>query len=140
MAVKGGDKAASLHKSRIVRLHACRSQIASSSPRSERHEHRRRSRHGADARKSAFPGSLGSSAFSGAFQPEPDADDNRARIIDTTATQHPPTSSLQVLDCATGEVVWASKRQFGCTLTMDTPDLRSKVQNVVIFEAWGAAC
>ena len=40
----------------------------------------------------------------GPFQPEPDADDDRMRIIDATPHK-PPTSSLQVVDSATGKVV-----------------------------------
>ena len=69
----------------------------------------------------------------GPFQPEPDADDDRMRIIDATSHK-PPTSSLQVVDAATGEVVRGNERRGTGPLTDSNADLRPKVADVVILK------
>ena len=69
----------------------------------------------------------------GPFQPEPDADDDRIRIID--ATPHKPsTSSLQVVDPATGEVVRGNERRGTCSLTDSNADLRPKAADVMTLK------
>ena len=69
----------------------------------------------------------------GPFQPEPDADDYRVRIIDAKAHK-PPTSSLQVVDSATGEVVRGNKRRDTCSLTEPNADLRPKAADVITLK------
>ena len=69
----------------------------------------------------------------GPFQPEPDADDDRMRIIDATPHK-PPTSSLQVLDSATGEVVRGNERRGTGPLTDSNADQRPKVADVVTLK------
>lgn len=69
----------------------------------------------------------------GPFQPEPDADDDRRRIIDATPHK-PPTSSLQVVDSATGEVVRGNERRGTCSLTDSNADLRPKAADVMMLK------
>ena len=69
----------------------------------------------------------------GPFQPEPDADDHRMRIIDVTSHK-PPTSSLQVVDAATGEVVRGNERRGTGPLKDSNADQRPKVADVVILK------
>ena len=66
----------------------------------------------------------------GPFQPEPEADDDRMRIIDATPHK-PPTSSLQVIDSATGEVVRGNERRGTGPLTDSNADQRPKMEDVV---------
>ena len=69
----------------------------------------------------------------GPFQPEPDADDDRMRIIDATPHK-PPTSSLQVVDSATGEVVRGNERRGTGPLMDSNADRRPKVEDVVTLK------
>ena len=69
----------------------------------------------------------------GPFQPEPDANDDRTRIIDA-APHKPPTSSLQVIDSATGEVVRGSEQRGTGPLTDSGADRRPKVEDVVTLK------
>jgi len=69
----------------------------------------------------------------GPFQPEPDADDDRMRIIN--ATPHgPPTSSLQIVDSATGQVVRGHEQRGTCRLTVSNAGRRPKVEDVVTLK------
>lgn len=67
------------------------------------------------------------------FQPEPDADDDRMRIIDATPHK-PPTSSLQVVDSATGEVVRGNGQRGTGPLTDSNVDRRPKAEDVVTLK------
>lgn len=68
------------------------------------------------------------------FQPEPDAEDDRVRIIDP-GSHKPPTSSLQVIACATGEVVRGVWHYSGIApLTSGNADRRPKVDDLVTLE------
>ena len=69
----------------------------------------------------------------GPSQPEIDTNDDRMRIIDA-APHRPPTSSLQVVDSATGEVVWGNERRGTGPLTDSTADQRPKVADVMILK------
>ena len=69
----------------------------------------------------------------GPFQPEPDADDHRMRIIDATPHK-PPTSSLQVVNSATGEVVRGNERRGTGPLTDSNTDQRPKLADVVTLK------
>lgn len=69
----------------------------------------------------------------GPFQPEPDADDDRMRIIDATPHKS-PTSSLQVVDTATGEVVQETKKRGTGPLIDYNTDQRPKTKDVVILK------
>lgn len=69
----------------------------------------------------------------GPFQPEPDADDDRMRIIDATPHK-PPTSSLQVVDSATGEVVRGNEQRGTGLLTDSKADRRLKAEDVVTLK------
>jgi len=69
----------------------------------------------------------------GPFQPEPDADDHRMRIIHATPHK-PPTSSLQVVNSATGEVVRGNERRGTGPLTDSNADQRPKVDDVVTLK------
>ena len=66
----------------------------------------------------------------GPFQPEPDAIDDRMRIIDATPHK-PPTSSLQVVDYATGEVIRGNERRGTGPLTDSNADRRPKMDDVI---------
>lgn len=66
----------------------------------------------------------------GPFQPEPDLDDDRMRIIDA-APHKPPTSSLQVIDSATGEVVRGNEQRGTGPLTDSNAERRPKVEELV---------
>lgn len=70
----------------------------------------------------------------GHFQPEPDADDDRLRILD--ATPHiPPTSSLQIVESSTGKVIRGNKKQSGVAALMDSnADQRPKVKDLVTLK------
>ncbi|KAK7739078.1 hypothetical protein SLS62_011323 [Diatrype stigma] len=64
------------------------------------------------------------------FQPE-EADDSRARIIDDSASPA-PTSSLQILDVSTGDVVGEVREpEPRGGLTDSNDDRRPKLQNLV---------
>ena len=67
----------------------------------------------------------------GPFQPEPDADDGRIRIID--ATPHQP-SSLQVVDSMTGGVVREYKQSSIGPLMDSNADRRPKAEYLVILK------
>ncbi len=69
----------------------------------------------------------------GPFQPEPDAGDDRMRIIDATPHK-PPTSSLQIVDSVTGEVVRGNKRHGTGPLRDSKADRRPKAENVVTLK------
>lgn len=69
----------------------------------------------------------------GPFQPEPDAGDDRMRIIDATPHK-PPTSSLQVVDSATGEVVRGNEQRSTGPLTDSNADRRPKAENLVTLK------
>ena len=69
----------------------------------------------------------------GPFQPEPESDDDRMRIIDATPHK-PPTSSLQVIDSATGEVVQGNERRGTGPLTDSNADQRPKMEDVVTLK------
>jgi len=73
----------------------------------------------------------------GPFQPKPDADDHRMRIIHATPHK-PPTSSLQVVNSATGEVVRGNERRGTGPLTDSNADQRPKVDDGDV-EAWSAS-
>ncbi|KAL8754668.1 MAG: hypothetical protein Q9184_005036 [Pyrenodesmia sp. 2 TL-2023] len=66
----------------------------------------------------------------GPFQPELDASDDRMRIIHATPHK-PPTSSLQIIDSATGEVVRRNEPRGICRLTDSTADHRPMVEDLV---------
>ncbi|KAI4132192.1 MAG: hypothetical protein LQ338_000858 [Usnochroma carphineum] len=69
----------------------------------------------------------------GPFQPAPDADDDRMRIIHA-APHKPPTSSLQVVDSATGEVVRGNEQRGTGPLTDSNADRRPKAEDVVTLK------
>ncbi|CAF9934270.1 MAG: hypothetical protein HETSPECPRED_009166 [Heterodermia speciosa] len=69
----------------------------------------------------------------GPFQPDPDADDDRMRIIDARPHK-PPTSSLQLVDSATGEVVRGNKQRGTGPLTDSNADRRPKAEDVVTLK------
>ncbi|MCJ1349379.1 hypothetical protein MMC31_007619 [Peltigera leucophlebia] len=69
----------------------------------------------------------------GPFQPEPDADDDRMRIIDAT-THRSPISSLQVVDFATGEVIRSNKQRGIGPLTHSNADWQPKAEDVVTLK------
>ncbi len=69
----------------------------------------------------------------GPLQPEPDADDDRMRIIHPMH-HRPPTSSLQVVDSATGEVVRYNKPSRIVPLTISNPDRRPKMEDVMTLK------
>ncbi len=69
----------------------------------------------------------------GLFQPEPDADDHRMRILHATPHK-PPTSSLQVVDSATGKVVRGNEQRGTGPLTDSNVDRRPKVEDVVMLK------
>ncbi|KAI9663190.1 MAG: hypothetical protein M1821_008238 [Bathelium mastoideum] len=69
----------------------------------------------------------------GPFQPEPDVDDDRIKIIDATPHK-PPTSSLQVVNSATGEVVQRNKQRGAGPLTDANADRRPKAEHVVTLK------
>lgn len=69
----------------------------------------------------------------GPFQPESDDGLNAGRspcILDPSST----TGNLQVVDVATGSVVKDSKRRGVCGLTSGQPDLRPKVDELMILQ------
>lgn len=69
----------------------------------------------------------------GPFQPEPDAADDRMRIIDAISHK-PPTSSLQVVDSATGQVVRGHEQRGTGPLTDPNADRRPKAEDVVTLK------
>lgn len=69
----------------------------------------------------------------GPFQPEPGANDDRMRIIDAMPHK-PPTSSLQVVDSATGEVVRGNDQRGTGPLTDSNADRRPKAEDVVTLK------
>ncbi|KAF7506794.1 hypothetical protein GJ744_011406 [Endocarpon pusillum] len=69
----------------------------------------------------------------GPFQPEPDADDDRMRILHPTPHK-PPTSSLQVVDSATGKVVRGNAQRGTGPLTDSNADRRPKAEDVVTLK------
>ncbi|KAI4166940.1 MAG: hypothetical protein LQ343_007612 [Gyalolechia ehrenbergii] len=70
----------------------------------------------------------------GPFQPEPDSIDDHVRIIDA-APDRPPTSSLQVVDPATGKVVRGNEQRGTDALTDSNAGRRPKVEDVVTLKA-----
>jgi hypothetical protein len=69
----------------------------------------------------------------GPFQPEPNADDDRMRIIDARPHK-PPTSSLQVVDSTTGEVVRGNSQRGTGPLTDSNADRRPKAEDVMTLK------
>ena len=69
----------------------------------------------------------------GPFQPELDANDDRIRIIDAMPHK-PPTSSLEVVDSATMEVIRGNQRRRICSLIDTNADQRPKAENVTILK------
>ena len=70
----------------------------------------------------------------GPFQPEPDAENDRLRIIDA-APHKPPTSSLQVVHSATGQLVERNKQRVFCTLSSYRDvDLRPEARHLVVLK------
>ncbi|KAI4182897.1 MAG: hypothetical protein L6R41_005709 [Letrouitia leprolyta] len=70
----------------------------------------------------------------GIFEPEPDVEDDRPRIIDADPI-HPPTSSLQIIDSATGDAVREKKQQRAiCHLTSLTAERRAMLDHVVTLK------
>ena len=69
----------------------------------------------------------------GPFQPEPDAIDDRMRIIDASPNK-PPTSSLQIVDSATGEVVRGNEQHGTGPLTDSNADRRPKPEELVTLK------
>ncbi|KAI4143607.1 MAG: hypothetical protein L6R39_004507 [Caloplaca ligustica] len=69
----------------------------------------------------------------GPFRAEPDVEDDRMRIIDATPHK-PPTSSLQVIDSATGEVVQANEQHGTGPLTDSNADRRPKTKDVLMMK------
>lgn len=70
----------------------------------------------------------------GPFQPEPNADDDRLRILDATPHK-PPTSSLQIVESSTGEVIRGNEKQRGIAPMMDSnADQRPKVEDLVALK------
>ncbi|KAL9038303.1 MAG: hypothetical protein Q9180_003219, partial [Flavoplaca navasiana] len=65
----------------------------------------------------------------GPFQPEPDADDSRVRIISSKSGM----ASLQVIDCVTGDVVRGNDDRGKCSLTDSHIDSRPKLENLVVL-------
>ncbi|KAI4142848.1 MAG: hypothetical protein LQ341_003092 [Variospora aurantia] len=65
----------------------------------------------------------------GPFQPDPDANDKRPRIIHPTHHK-PPTSSLRIFDSATREMVRGNEKQGPCN---GNADRRPKVEDVVVL-------
>ena len=69
----------------------------------------------------------------GPFQPEPDANDDRMRIIDATPHK-PPTSSLQVVDSVTGEVVRGNEQRGTGPLRDSNAGRRPMAEDVVTLK------
>ena len=69
----------------------------------------------------------------GPFQPEPDADDDRTRIIDASLHKS-PSSSLQVVDSATGQVVRGNEKRGTGPLTDSGADHRPKLEDMVTIK------
>lgn len=69
----------------------------------------------------------------GPFQPEPDAIDDRMRIIDASPHK-PPTSSLQIVDSATGEVVRGNEQRGTGSLTDSNVDRRAKPEDLMTLK------
>lgn len=72
----------------------------------------------------------------GPFQPEPDAADDRMRIIDATTPHKQPTSSLQVIDSSTGKVVRGGNNEKRRTspLMNSNADRRLKVKDLMTLQ------
>jgi hypothetical protein len=66
----------------------------------------------------------------GPFQPEPNALDDRPRIIDTSPDQA-PISSLQIIKAVTKEVVRDSKQLGVCSLRNSKADTRPKMEGLI---------
>ena len=69
----------------------------------------------------------------GLFQPEPDANDDRKRIIDASPHK-PPTSSLQIVDSAAGEVVRGNEQRGTGPLTESNADRLPKPEELVTLK------
>lgn len=67
----------------------------------------------------------------GPFQPEPDALDDRVRVIN--AAPH-AQSSLAIVDSATGEVVRGKQQRGACSLTSSNTDRRPKAEDVLTLK------
>ncbi|EOA84943.1 uncharacterized protein SETTUDRAFT_179534 [Exserohilum turcica Et28A] len=70
----------------------------------------------------------------GPMEPEPGWLDDRPRIIDSSVQDHAPTSSLVVLDAATGEVVRGQGNTSICHLRSSTAELRPRVNDLITLE------
>ena len=69
----------------------------------------------------------------GPFQPEPDADDDRVRIIDASPHKS-PTSSLQVIHHGTDQVIRRNERRGTGPLTVSGIDQRPKLEDLVTMK------
>ena len=69
----------------------------------------------------------------GPFQPEPAADDDRVRIIDDSPNKT-HTSSLQVIDAATGQIAWDSQPSRTGPLMDSSADRRPKIEDLVMLK------
>lgn len=69
----------------------------------------------------------------GPFQPEPDADDDRVRIIDASPHKS-PTSSLQVIHDGTDQVVRGNEKRGTGPLTDSGTDQRPKLEDLVTMK------
>lgn len=70
----------------------------------------------------------------GPFRPEdPLAADNRMRILHPV-THKPPKSSLQVIACATGEIVWGNDQRGTGPLTNSHPNRHPKAEDTVTLK------
>lgn len=70
----------------------------------------------------------------GPFQPEPNADDDRPRILDARP-HNPPTSSLQLIDSSTGTVIRGHEKQRNIAPLIDSlADQRPKVHDLVTLK------
>lgn len=70
----------------------------------------------------------------GPMQPEPGWLDDSPRIIEPSVQDHPPISSLVVLDAATGEVVRGQEDTSICHLRSSTTDLRPKLDDLITLK------
>ncbi|KAL8668889.1 MAG: hypothetical protein Q9168_006498 [Polycauliona sp. 1 TL-2023] len=66
----------------------------------------------------------------GPFQPEPDANDDRVRILDS----QPHISDLQVIDAASEGVIRKKEKDGVCSLKGSQTDRRPKVEHVVVLK------
>jgi hypothetical protein len=69
----------------------------------------------------------------GPFQPEPDANDYHTTVLDPR-THVSNSSSILVVDVASGTVVRESRQRRSVALTVSNPDRRPKVEDLVILK------